>query len=68
TAREANVTLALVNAFNLEQRASRAGEKRAYLQGRVVAAKTDLNITQARYRDFLAGNRQWQSSPSLSSE
>ncbi|HEV2641064.1 MAG TPA: GNVR domain-containing protein [Candidatus Elarobacter sp.] len=67
-AREANVTLALVNAFNLEQRASRAKSKRVYLAGRLDAAKTDLTVAQARYRDFLSGNRQWRSSPTLASD
>lgn len=67
-AREANVMLSLVNAFNLQQRASRAGAKRAYLQGRMAAAKNALTVAQERYRDFLSGNRQWRSSPTLSSD
>lgn len=65
---EANATLALVNAFNMEQRASRAGSKRLYLQGRLAAAKIGLTIAQGKYRDFLLGNRQWRSSPTLSSD
>lgn len=67
TAREANAALALVNTFNLQQRASRAGEKSGYLQSRLAAARIGLSVAQARYRDFLLGNRQWQSSPTLSS-
>lgn len=67
-AHEGNALLALVNQFNLEQRASRARGKRVYLEGRVADARAALAAAQARYRDFLAGNRQWQSSPALSSE
>lgn len=67
-AREANVALALVNSFNLEQRASRARGKRLYLQTRLAEARDELSRAQARYRDFLAGNRQWATSPMLSSD
>jgi uncharacterized protein involved in exopolysaccharide biosynthesis len=67
-AREANTALALVNSFNLEQRTSRARAKRVYLEGRTAEAKNDLTIAQARYRDFLTGNRQWRLSPTLSSD
>lgn len=67
-AREANATLSLVNEFNLEQRVSRARAKREYLQSRLAQAQTDLARAQARHRDFLAGNRQWASSPTLSSD
>lgn len=67
-AREANTALALVNAFNLEQRTSRARAKRVYLQGRLADARSNLSATQARYRDFLVRNRQWRTSPTLSSD
>ena len=67
-AREANTALALVNAFNLEQRTSRARAKRVYLETRMVDARRDLINAQARYRDFLVGNRQWRTSPTLSSD
>jgi uncharacterized protein involved in exopolysaccharide biosynthesis len=67
-AREANIALALVNTFNLEQRASRARGKRQYLQTRMADARNELAVAQARYRDFLAGNRQWTSSPTLASQ
>ena len=67
-ASEANTALALVNAFNLEQRTSRARAKRVYLEQRTDDAKRDLAMAQARHRDFLAGNRQWQMSPVLASE
>lgn len=67
-AREANAALALVNQFNLEQRASRARGKRQYLQTRLAEAQGDLARAQARHRDFLAGNRQWATSPTLASD
>jgi uncharacterized protein involved in exopolysaccharide biosynthesis len=67
-AAKANVSLALVNEFNLEQRTSRARAKRVYLQTRVTDAKSDLGAAQARHRDFLARNRQWRLSPTLSSD
>jgi uncharacterized protein involved in exopolysaccharide biosynthesis len=64
----ANAALALVNAFNLEQRTSRARAKRVYLQARTAQAGNELSNAQARYRDFLSSNRQWRSSPTLSSD
>ena len=67
-AREANAALELVNAFNLEQRTSRARAKRVYLEGRMADAKNGLAAAQARHRDFLSRNRQWRSSPTLSSD
>ena len=67
-AREANSALALVNAFNLEQRTSRARAKRVYLQTRLADARDDLGAAQARYRDFLVRNRLWRTSPTLSSD
>lgn len=67
-ASEANTALALVNQFNLEQRTSRARAKRVYLQTRMGDAKNDLTTAQARHRDFLSRNRQWQTSPALSSK
>jgi len=67
-AEEANTTLGLVNQFNLEQRASRARGKRVYLEGRVARARNDLAVAQARMRDFLASNRDFRQSPTLTSE
>ena len=67
-AQVANAALALVNEFNLEQRASRARGKRVYLQRRLAEARAELTAAQARYRDFLASNRQWRSSPTLASD
>jgi len=67
-AHEANAALAMVNKFNLEQRASRARGKRLYLQTRLAQAQDEMTRAQARHRDFLAGNRQWASSPTLSSD
>ena len=65
---EANAALALVNSFNLEQRTSRARAKRMYLQGRLADAKAALTQAQALHRDFLSRNRQWRTSPTLSSD
>jgi uncharacterized protein involved in exopolysaccharide biosynthesis len=67
-ASKANAALALVNQFNLEQRTSRAKSKRVYMQSRMADAKVDLAAAQARHRDFLSRNRQWQTSPTLSSD
>ena len=67
-AREANAALALVNAFNLEQRTSRARAKRVYLQARTTDAKKILSTAQSHHRNFLIGNRQWRTSPALSSD
>lgn len=67
-ASEANAALAMVNKFNLEQRASRARGKRLYLQTRLAQAQDEMARAQARHRDFLAGNRQWATSPTLSSD
>jgi len=67
-AEEANTALSLVNAFNLQQRSNRARGKRIYLEQRVAEARSALAAAQAQYRDFLSGNRQWRSSPTLSSD
>jgi uncharacterized protein involved in exopolysaccharide biosynthesis len=67
-AEEANTALSLVNSFNLQQRSSRARGKRIYLQQRVIDARAALAAAQARYRDFLSGNRQWRTSPTLASD
>jgi uncharacterized protein involved in exopolysaccharide biosynthesis len=67
-AQEANTALSLVNAFNLQQRSNRARGKRIYLQQRVTEARAALAAAQAAYRDFLSANRQWRTSPTLSSD
>jgi uncharacterized protein involved in exopolysaccharide biosynthesis len=67
-ASEANESLRLVNAFNLQQRTSRARGKRVYMQTRMGDARNELSRAQAAYRDFLVRNRQWHTSPTLSSD
>jgi uncharacterized protein involved in exopolysaccharide biosynthesis len=67
-ASEANAAIGLVNSFNLEQRTSRARAKRLYLEARMADARKELTAAQSRHRDFLAGNRQWRNSPTLSSD
>lgn len=68
SAQIANRALALVNNFNLEQRASRARQKRVYTEGRLALAKQDLAVAEVRHRQFLDQNRQWRASPMLSSD
>jgi hypothetical protein len=55
----------LVNAFNLEQRLTRARSKREFVQGRLDDAQRELSAAEWRLRDFYEENRQWRTSPSL---
>jgi uncharacterized protein involved in exopolysaccharide biosynthesis len=61
----ANRTVALVDAFNHEQRVSRARSKREFLQTRLDSAKIELSQAEENQRSFYAENRQWRSSPDL---
>lgn len=61
----ANRTIELVNAFNREQRVSRARSKRIFVQGRLDSAKIELRSAEQRLRYFYDQNRQWRSSPQL---
>lgn len=61
----ANRTIALVDAFNHEQRASRARSKRIFVQTRLDSAKAGLQQAEERQRVFYDQNRQWRSSPQL---
>lgn len=61
----ANRTLELVADFNRQQRSTRAGARRQFLEGRVANALTELNGAEARQRAFLEQNRSWRSSPAL---
>jgi len=65
SAQVANRAMALVDRFNHEQRASRAHAKRQYLQQRMDSAARRLVMAEGRRRDFLAGNRKIDFSPSL---
>ena len=64
----ANRTIELVDAFNHEQRVSRARSKRLFVQGRVDSAKVELQNAEERQRFFYEQNRQWRSSPQLTFE
>jgi Uncharacterized protein involved in exopolysaccharide biosynthesis len=61
----ANRTIQLVDAFNHEQRVSRARSKRLFVQGRLDSAKIQLQDAEERQRVFYDQNRQWRESPGL---
>jgi len=61
----ANRTVALVDAFNHEQRATRARSRRVFLEGRLDSSKVQLQQAEERQRFFYEQNRQWRSSPQL---
>ena len=64
----ANRTIALVDAFNHEQRVSRARSKRIFVQSRLDSAKAELHQAEDRQRSFYDQNRQWRTSPELTFE
>jgi uncharacterized protein involved in exopolysaccharide biosynthesis len=68
TAAMANRTIALVDAFNHEQRVSRARSKRVFVQSRVDSAKAELQQAENRQRLFYIQNRSWRTSPDLTFE
>jgi uncharacterized protein involved in exopolysaccharide biosynthesis len=61
----ANRTIDLVDAFNHEQRVSRARSKRMFVQSRLDSAKLELQNAEERQRVFYDQNRQWRTSPQL---
>jgi uncharacterized protein involved in exopolysaccharide biosynthesis len=61
----ANRTVELVDAFNHEQRVTRARSRRVFVQGRLDSAKVQLQQQEERQRYFYDQNRQWRSSPQL---
>jgi uncharacterized protein involved in exopolysaccharide biosynthesis len=61
----ANRTIELVDAFNYEQRTSRAKSKRIFVQGRLDSAKVELEQAEEKQRIFYDQNRQWRTSPQL---
>jgi len=61
----ANRAVALVSAFNKEQRVSRARARRDFLETRVAAAQAELRAVEDSQRAFYERNRSWQNSPSL---
>lgn len=60
-----NRTIALVDAFNHEQRVSRARSKRLFVQSRLDSAKLELQAAEERQRFFYDQNRSWRTSPQL---
>lgn len=61
----ANRTIELVDAFNHEQRVTRARSRRIFVQGRLDSAKVELQNAEEQQRHFYDQNRQWRSSPQL---
>jgi len=61
----ANEAVALVSAFNREQRLSRARARREFLEGRVASALAELRAVEDSQRLFYERNRLWESSPAL---
>jgi uncharacterized protein involved in exopolysaccharide biosynthesis len=61
----ANRTIELVDAFNHEQRVSRARSKRVFVQTRLDSAKLELRNAEEQQRVFYDQNRQWRTSPQL---
>ena len=64
----ANRTIGLVDAFNYEQRVSRARSKRVFVQSRLDSARMELLQAEERQRVFYDQNRQWRTSPQLTFE
>jgi uncharacterized protein involved in exopolysaccharide biosynthesis len=60
-----NRTIALVDAFNHEQRVSRARSKRLFVQSRLDSAKLELQNAEEHQRIFYDQNRSWRTSPQL---
>jgi uncharacterized protein involved in exopolysaccharide biosynthesis len=61
----ANRTIELVDAFNHEQRVSRARSKRLFVQSRLDSAKLELQSAEELQRVFYDQNRSWRTSPQL---
>lgn len=64
----ANRMVALVTAFNREQRVSRVRSKRLFLEERVNLSHAELAAAETRHRQFSEQNRTWHTSPSLVAE
>ena len=60
-----NRTIGLVDAFNHEQRVSRARSKRMFVQSRLDSARVELQNAEEQQRIFYEQNRQWRNSPQL---
>ena len=55
----------LVNEFDLERRQSQASAERRFIEARLDSARADVRAAENRLERFLAGNRNFGSSPSL---
>ncbi|MGD2215555.1 MAG: GNVR domain-containing protein [Gemmatimonadales bacterium] len=64
----ANRYIALLNRFNLENRQSRVGEKRRFIEERMAAAEAELAAAEETLKTFLESNRQFRGSPELTFE
>ena len=61
----ANRLLAYLNDFNAQARQSQAGERRKFVEQRLVETEADLRTAENDLRAFLERNRTWQQSPQL---
>ena len=63
-----NRVVELINSYNAEQRTSRAGAKRVFLEKRVAETAEQLRGSEKALEAFLARNRQFRGSPQLEAE
>ncbi len=61
----ANRLVALVSAFNVQHRQSRARARREFIESRVRGAQLELRENEDRLPSFYEANRQWEQSPGL---
>jgi len=61
----ANRAVALVSELNGEQRRSRAGARRSFMQERTDSAQRALDAAERQLREFYQTNRQWNTAPTL---
>lgn len=64
----ANRMLELLNQFNLERRQSQSREERRFAGERLGQAERELRDAEAKYQQFLVGNRRYSDSPILAFE
>jgi uncharacterized protein involved in exopolysaccharide biosynthesis len=64
----ANRYIEALNRFNLERRRTQEGERRRFLEGRMLAALGDLRSAEDELKGFLQHNRSFQDSPQLQFE
>jgi uncharacterized protein involved in exopolysaccharide biosynthesis len=54
-----------IDRFNAETRRSRAAAERQFVEERLADARAELLAAEAKLKEFLLANRQWQGSPEL---